>query len=147
MKAKATASNVRGKDRAFNVRNLFDGDRYSYWSTDDAVLTPDQITLETADMVASLGPFGMSNPTPVFAVRGALVEDRRVLKERHLKLRLDCCGRRLDAVGFNMAEIGTFNGPVDAAFTMDINKWNGRSNVQLKLKDIRESCGTPATNC
>lgn len=113
----------------------------------DAVLTPDQITLETADMVASLGPFGMGNPTPVFAVRGALVEDRRVLKERHLKLRLDCCGRRLDAVGFNMAEIGTFNGPVDAAFTMDINKWNGRSNVQLKLKDIRESCGTPAANC
>jgi alpha-L-fucosidase len=35
--AKAAASNVRGGSRAFSPRNVLDGDRYSYWSTDDAV--------------------------------------------------------------------------------------------------------------
>ncbi len=105
----------------------------------DAVLSPEEITLETADLVASLGPFGMGNPTPIFAVRGALVEDRRVLKERHLKLRLDCGGNRFDAIGFNMSEIGSFSGHVDVAFSLDVNKWNGKRNVQLKLKDIREA--------
>jgi single-stranded-DNA-specific exonuclease len=105
----------------------------------DAVLSPEEITLETADMVSSLGPFGMGNPTPVFAVRGALVEDRRVLKERHLKLRLDCDGARFDAIGFNMAGIGSFTGRVDAAFSLDINNWNGKRNVQLKLKGVREA--------
>jgi alpha-L-fucosidase len=36
-KAKVTASNSRGNDKAFDARNLLDSDRYSYWSTDDAV--------------------------------------------------------------------------------------------------------------
>jgi alpha-L-fucosidase len=39
-KAKVAASNVRAKGaKAFGPRNLLDGDRYTYWSTDDAVLT------------------------------------------------------------------------------------------------------------
>lgn len=42
-KAKITASNVRGKDTAFGPRKLVDGDRYSYWSTDDAVTTPQAV--------------------------------------------------------------------------------------------------------
>ena len=105
----------------------------------DAELAPEEITLGTAELIASLGPFGMGNPTPVFAVRGALVEDRRVLKERHLKLRLDCGGARFDAIGFNMAGTGSHDGMVDAAFSLDVNSWNGRKSVQLKLKDIREA--------
>lgn len=44
-RAKIAASNVRGNNRAFSPRNLLDGDRYSYWSTDDSVTTP-QIVAE-----------------------------------------------------------------------------------------------------
>lgn len=40
---RAKASNVRGNARAFSERNLFDGDRGSYWCTDDAVLTPEVV--------------------------------------------------------------------------------------------------------
>jgi alpha-L-fucosidase len=37
-KAKLTVTNTRGNDtRAFGVSKLTDGDRYSYWATDDAV--------------------------------------------------------------------------------------------------------------
>jgi alpha-L-fucosidase len=43
-KAKIAASNVRAKDtRAFGPRNLLDGDRYTYWATDDVVTTPEVI--------------------------------------------------------------------------------------------------------
>ncbi len=35
--AKAAASNVRGGSRMFSPLNLLDGERYTYWSTDDAV--------------------------------------------------------------------------------------------------------------
>jgi alpha-L-fucosidase len=39
-----TASNVRGKNSAkFGPAFLTDGDRYSYWATDDAVLTPELV--------------------------------------------------------------------------------------------------------
>ena len=40
--ATAIASNVRGEDnKDFGPQNLFDGDQFSYWSTDDAVHTPE----------------------------------------------------------------------------------------------------------
>jgi alpha-L-fucosidase len=41
-KAKVAASNVRARDaKAFGPRNLLDGNRYTCWSTDDSVLTPE----------------------------------------------------------------------------------------------------------
>jgi len=36
-KAKATASNVRGNDKKFAADNVIDGDKNSYWATDDTI--------------------------------------------------------------------------------------------------------------
>jgi single-stranded-DNA-specific exonuclease len=105
----------------------------------DSELAPEDVTLKTAELVASLGPFGMGNPAPVFTVRGAKIADRRVVKEKHLKLKLDCQGGRFDAIGFNMAQIGIIEGPVDVAFSLDINRWNGKRTVQMRLKDIKDT--------
>ncbi len=105
----------------------------------DAFLSPGEIDLEMTEMLGSLEPYGMGNPTPVFAVRGARIVERRILKERHLKLKLEMGGQYHEAIGFNMADIGTFDGVVDLAFSLDINSWNGKKNVQLKLRDIREA--------
>ncbi len=38
-KAKFTASNVRGNNKAYRPSSLVDDDRYSYWATDDSVTT------------------------------------------------------------------------------------------------------------
>lgn len=43
--AKITASNIRAKSRAFGPGRLFDGDRDTYWASDDFVFTP-ELTLE-----------------------------------------------------------------------------------------------------
>ncbi len=40
---RASASNARGNSPAFSPQNLFDGDRYSYWSTEDSVRTPEVV--------------------------------------------------------------------------------------------------------
>jgi alpha-L-fucosidase len=39
--ADCKASNVRGNDQAYSAANLVDGNRSTYWSTDDSVTTPD----------------------------------------------------------------------------------------------------------
>jgi alpha-L-fucosidase len=39
--ADCKASNVRGGDRTYRAENLLDGDRETYWSTDDSVTTPE----------------------------------------------------------------------------------------------------------
>jgi alpha-L-fucosidase len=41
--AKVSASNVRGQDKTFAAENVLSGDRQKYWSTDDAVTTPELI--------------------------------------------------------------------------------------------------------
>jgi alpha-L-fucosidase len=42
--ATLTASNIRGKNKAlYGPAKLFDADRYSYWATDDKVITPELI--------------------------------------------------------------------------------------------------------
>ncbi len=38
--ARCTASNVRGKDDTYRGRNVLDGNRHTYWSTDDDITTP-----------------------------------------------------------------------------------------------------------
>ncbi|MBV8550947.1 MAG: alpha-L-fucosidase [Acidobacteriaceae bacterium] len=38
--ARVSASNVRGNDRAYGPHNLLDGDRATYWATDDSITTP-----------------------------------------------------------------------------------------------------------
>ena len=42
--AQVTASNVRGGGKKFSAKNLLDGNRNTYWATDDAVTTP-EVTL------------------------------------------------------------------------------------------------------
>lgn len=100
-------------------------------------------TMELADVDAALmdglkrtGPFGQDNPEPVWAVMNADVADSRILKEKHLKLTLTDGKNRIEAIGFNMAE-KLPDGPVDVAFSLHENTWNGRTSRQLTLKDLR----------
>lgn len=112
----------------------------------DAYLTPEEIGFETTEMIASLEPYGMGNPAPVFAVRGARIAERRILKERHLKLKLNLEGASFDAIGFNMSGIQMGDGPIDVAFSLDVNTWNGKKSVQLKVRDIRPTAGVSCGN-
>ncbi len=88
------------------------------------------------DGLKRTGPFGQDNPEPVWAILNAHVADSRILKEKHLKLALSDGNSRIEAIGFNMAE-KLPSGPVDIAFTLQENTWNGRTTLQLNLKDIR----------
>jgi single-stranded-DNA-specific exonuclease len=87
--------------------------------------------------LAKLGPFGAGHPEPVFALRGAAERARTVgAGGAHLKLALG----RLDAIGFGMGDrLGACAGPVEAAFTVGLDEWDGRRRVQLKLRDVRPS--------
>jgi single-stranded-DNA-specific exonuclease len=103
----------------------------------DAALRPEEITLELAETLARLAPFGMGNPEPIFLLEGARVKDLKILKEHHLKLRLEAGGEKLEAIGFNMAEGRDIPEMVAVAFSLQINEWNGRKSVQLRLRDFK----------
>jgi single-stranded-DNA-specific exonuclease len=105
----------------------------------DAELAPEQISLQTAEEITSLEPFGMGNPRPVFLLRNVGVLQKSVLKEKHVRLRLVAGGLDFEAIGFNLAEGFPDHDTLDVAFSLDINVWNGKRSARLRIKDVRAS--------
>ena len=105
----------------------------------DGVITPVELTLELAGQIEDLAPFGMGNPEPLFLLRGARVISRRVLKERHLKLRLGYGELVVEAIGFNLDYEAAPGSNIDLICSLQINRWNGRQILQLRIRDLRET--------
>lgn len=86
----------------------------------------------------TLRPFGCGNPRPVWAAsRVRVLGQPRILKEKHLKMRVVSGSAQRETIGFNLAGQPLPDGPMDIAFTLDMNSWNGRETLQLKLEDFR----------
>lgn len=102
------------------------------------------LTLESAEQLKRLEPFGNANPTPKFVIQGVKVGEKRLIGKdgRHLRLLAEEGGRRMETVGFGMAETAAALEPgavVDLLGELAVNEWNGSKRVQLMLQDWRFS--------
>ncbi len=105
-----------------------------------------EVPLRAADdelyrLLRHFGPFGVGNPTPVFVARGVHVSGYpRVVGDGHVKLELVQDGTRLGGIGFHMAdrlnELDVLRQPLDVAFQLQENRWNGQVELQAKLVDL-----------
>jgi single-stranded-DNA-specific exonuclease len=107
----------------------------------DLELSAAQIVLSLALELERMQPFGMGNPEPLFLLKGTVVAHSRVLKGGHLKLTLSCGGRSFDAIAFGLADQGVPDGCLDLLFSLGINVWNGKSSLQLTVKELRGEKG------
>lgn len=82
-----------------------------------------------------LEPFGIGNPEPVLAARSVEVLSRRVFKDKHLGLKLKQGAKSLDAIWFNAAGVQDMPDRIDLAFTPELNKWNGKKEIRLRILD------------
>ncbi len=102
-----------------------------------------EVTSDLVRYLAHAGPFGVGNPTPVFAFRGVQAESVRTVGSEgsHLKLRLVDSGSSLDAIGFRMEEshgaLARSGEPLDVAARLEEDEWKGRRRLQAKLVDLR----------
>ncbi|HEX6734966.1 MAG TPA: single-stranded-DNA-specific exonuclease RecJ, partial [Azonexus sp.] len=77
--------------------------------------------------------WGQGFPAPLFMDEFE-VEQQRVLKEKHLKLRLRKGGARIDAIQFNFS---TQPGPsARLAFRLTINEYMGVESPQLMVEHL-----------
>ncbi|MBQ8071519.1 MAG: single-stranded-DNA-specific exonuclease RecJ [Bacteroidales bacterium] len=113
----------------------------------DAKLDFAQITPKFFRILKQFQPFGPGNSTPVFLTENVYDygTGRKVGPAgQHLKLELiqdPGNTRQISAIGFNMSEYFEHikNGnPVDICYSIVENYYRGNSNIQLRLKDIRE---------
>jgi single-stranded-DNA-specific exonuclease len=95
---------------------------------------------ELYEELSQLEPFGFGNPIPVWATRGVRVlAPPRVLKEKHLRLRVTQGPSTFDALGWGMADRSLelrAGDNLDLAFALDENCYQGERTLQLVVKDF-----------
>lgn len=109
----------------------------------DAEIGLSALTLDIAQMIDNLEPFGEGNPGPVFCSRQLTVKSTPALMGKEtIKFWVTDGQVSISAVGFGMAKYVDLVRPgarVDLAYELTIDDWNKSPTPQLKLKDIRES--------
>ncbi|UWQ21038.1 single-stranded-DNA-specific exonuclease RecJ [Jannaschia sp. W003] len=111
----------------------------------DGTLMPGAATPDLVAMLERAGPFGQGAPAPRFALPDLRVAASRPVGEGHLKITFADGRIRLDAIAFRAAPalhaLAAEGRPLHVAGRLEINRWQGRETVQLKLDDAAPASG------
>ena len=109
----------------------------------DTPLEISEIDRELYSQVALMEPFGAENPSPVFLIRGVHISGLRLIgsEKNHVRFQAVQNKARIDAVGFNLAQefssVDSGQSGLDLACELQINDWNGRNKLELKVLDLQ----------
>ncbi len=113
----------------------------------DFKLNPAGVSLDIAEDIAHLQPFGSGNPTPVFGLYNMKINSIIPLSNnKHLKLIVSRGESTLSAMLFftSTEDFPYQKGDtVDLAATLEINEYNGNKSVSIIVKDIKMSADNP----
>lgn len=130
------------------IGQKLDGDRLRRVIRMDAVVSLSQMTLELVDDLKKLEPCGTGNSRPVFLARRVEVagDPRRVGADgKHLKLWLRQDGAAIDAIAFGKGSAPVRKGDqLDLVFEVERNDYKGKSQVQLKIRELAASAAAGA---
>lgn len=105
----------------------------------DGALDAHELSLETAEALAQAGPWGQAWPEPLFDGHFSVL-DRRVVGQRHLKLRLAALGGgpSLDAIAFGAGDWchRDLPEPLHVTYALEINRWRGQVSPQLRIQHL-----------
>jgi single-stranded-DNA-specific exonuclease len=112
----------------------------------DGLLMPSAATSLLIEEIEKAGPFGQSAPAPRFAFPSVAITHTRRIGETHLRISFtDGASPPIEAVSF-----GAFDGPLGPALEahggmpvhlagrLELNHWNGRTKVQMRLEDAAQ---------
>ena len=145
------AANMDAFSRRFNdvARRCLTSDDLVPQLRIDVELTLDDITDDLETLLKHFEPFGVGNPSPVFAVKGArVVGAPRVVGPGGggLKLQLARRDGTLEAIGWGMGDRARELSPeagaahatgIDVAFRLERDSYGGQSRLVARLADLR----------
>jgi single-stranded-DNA-specific exonuclease len=112
----------------------------------DAEIDFSDITPKLMRILQQFEPFGPQNMTPIFLtkdVKDTGYAQKMGADEEHLKLFVrQNNSEGMAAIGFglgNKMELTTNKKPFEMVYCIDENEWNGKTSVQLRLKDIKKN--------
>ncbi|MCK5793757.1 MAG: hypothetical protein KAH12_03570, partial [Anaerolineales bacterium] len=109
----------------------------------ESVIELGQVNSQLLETLRRLAPYGPGNMRPLFASQNLETigyPRPKIVGKNHLKFKVRQGRTVLDAIGFGMAEdleLLYANKPLEMAYVLAENEWQGRKTIQLELKDIR----------
>ncbi len=145
--AAAAGMTIR-QDKIDHFREAFDKAVQSVVTSDElapTIMVDTEVCMADMDkkfvnILKQMEPFGPGNMRPTLMCRNLSSRfSPRIVGKNHLKLAVTDGTVHMDAIGFNqgyrLAEIAK-SSKYSLAFTLDENEWNGRVNLQMKLKGV-----------
>lgn len=107
----------------------------------DALCGLNELDYTLISQLEMLAPFGSMNPEPLLCARKVRVSSPFTVGSNHLKARVHDDTLYCDAIWFDGGHLTDLlsDSTIDIVFTPQINNWNGKSGIQLKLKDAAVS--------
>ena len=121
------------------VKEMLNGKELKPFINVDLVVDADDVTVDLVEQLSQLEPFGASNPSPVFAMKGLRVKQKKLMGENkdHLRLTGQVGANEFCCLRWSQGDISLTNGDeFDIAFHPQINEYNGNVSVQLVVDDI-----------
>ena len=106
----------------------------------DICASLDDFSETTVRLLRALEPTGCGNPEPIFRASVQLVEARAIgAQGAHLRLICGENGVRRTGIYFGAgAKAASLGEQAEILFTPQLNTWNGRTDVQLRLSALRD---------
>lgn len=111
----------------------------------DMVVPLSEMNADVIKYLSYLQPTGYGNLEPVFVSRNLELKSSRSVgaDAKHLKLTLSDGHVTYDAIGFGLGNLkDNLPKKLDVMYNFEANQFNGRTTLQLKLKDIK-TAGLP----
>ena len=107
----------------------------------DLVCSLEEVTLEAAEALMRLEPFGSDFPAPRFILKDVTVRESRLLGKdgRHVRITVAQAGRMLEAIGFGFGELAERLGAgrsLSMIGEIGVNEWNGSRKVRFTIEDL-----------
>ena len=107
----------------------------------EALLSLDRIDREFWQHLRRLEPFGIGHPAPIFWSSGCTVVSQKLMRGGHLQLVLEQQGSQRRAVAWRWQGPDQVQGPLDVAYRLRLDRWQGEERLQLELLGLRASGG------
>jgi single-stranded-DNA-specific exonuclease len=107
----------------------------------EALLRLERIDRDFWRHLQRLAPFGIGHPTPLFWSSRCRVVEQKLLRGGHLQLQLAQGEAQLRAIAWRWQGPSQWVGPVDVAYRLRRDEWQGVERLQLELEAIRCSGG------
>lgn len=115
----------------------------------DTVITLDKLSLELAESINNLQPFGKNFEKPIFADRNVIIENLEMIgtNKKTMRLKLSKNGQSISAIKFNGEDSLSYlknkfsnkilGSKIDIAYYTSINEFRGNRKLQILIKDLR----------